>query len=332
MSAIDGPGEGVNFSFAMNLRAFIVAFLAVMIAGSAVHGQESNMVAGNIRAVKVDGTAWQIIDGSGQRERLGEGDFLRQGNTVETASDGRVVLLFENGSTIQLQPKTKFSVEAFMVDPFDAEKTDFRRITAEPTRSVTKIGVKEGVITAKIPKLQRSSTYDIGTPLGTAGIRGTVVTVSVSPNAAKFVVTEGMIQVTKDGQTFWISEGDSQQAEGDTRTGREGTQDEETVIIATEENYTPPPGEAAALAQQGQQFSETASQSIPAQPFSGAPQQQSGSTGDATTTGSTDGSDSGGGTGGSGGAPALPGGFGGGGGGSGGSSGGSSGGGGIYSN
>jgi hypothetical protein len=321
----------------MNYRPFIVALVAVIIAGPAVQGRESNMVAGNIRAVKVDGTAWQVIDGRGQRERLGEGDFLRQGNTVETASDGRVVLLFENGSTIQLQPKTKFSVEAFMVDPFDAEKTDFRRITAEPTRSVTKIGVKEGVITAKILKLQRSSSYDIGTPLGTAGIRGTVVTVSVSPNAAKFVVTKGMIQVTKDGQTFWISEGDSQQADGDSRTGREGTQGEETVIIATEESYTPPPGEVASLSQQGQQFSETANQSIPAQPFSGAPQQQSGSTGDAAATGSTDGSDSGGDSGGGagspGGAPALPGGFGGGGGGGGsGGSGGSSGGGGIYSN
>ena len=284
------------------------------------------MVPGNIRAVKVEGTAWQIIAGNDQRERLDEGDFLRQGNTVETASDSRVVLLFENGSTIQLQPKTKFSVEAFMVDPFDTEKTDFRQLTAEPTRSVTKIGVNDGVITAKIPKLKRSSSYDIGTPLGTAGIRGTVVTVSVSQTAAKFVVTEGMIQVTKDGQTYWIREGDSQQADGDTRTGREGTQEEETIVISTEEDYTPPPGEIAGLSQQGQQFSETSTQTIPAEPFSGAPQQQSGSTGDAGTTGTTDGGDSGGSAGGGGtGAPALPGGFGGGGGG------GSSGGGGIYS-
>ena len=327
MSAIDGPCSGVKLLTGMDKRSFIITLLAVLIADPAIRAQESNMVEGNIRAVKVDGTAWQLINGSGQRERLGEGDFLRQGNTVETAADGRVVLLFQNGSTIQLQPKTKFSVEAFMVDPFDVEKTDFRQLTAEPTSSVTKIGVNEGVITAKIPKLKRSSSYDIGTPLGTAGIRGTVVTVSVTPKAAKFVVTEGMIQVTKDGQTFWISEGDAQQADGDTRTGREGTQDEDTIVIATEEGYTPPPGEIDSLSQQGQQFSETASQSIPAEPFSGAPQQQSGSPGDAPTTGSNDGGDSGGSAGGGGTAPALPGGFGGGGGGSGGTSGG----GGIYS-
>ena len=103
----------------MNHRCLVVALLVSFLAGSAVHAQEGNMVPGNIRAVKVDGTAWQIIGGSGQRERLDEGDFLRRGNAVETASDSRVVLLFENGSTIQLQPKTKFSVEAFMVDTFD---------------------------------------------------------------------------------------------------------------------------------------------------------------------------------------------------------------------
>jgi hypothetical protein len=150
-----------------------------------------------------------------------------------------------------------------------------------------------------------------------------VVTVSVNRNAATFVVTQGMIQVTRNGQTFWVAEGAQQgqqgNQQGDTRTGREGTQDEETIIISTEENYTPPPGEVASLSQQGQQFSKTAAQSIPAEPFSGAPQQQSGS------TGSTEGGDSGGSGGGS--APALPGGFGGGGGG-----GGTSGGGSIYSN
>jgi hypothetical protein len=90
------------------------------------------------------------------------------------------------------------------------------------------------------------------------------------PTAASGVVpslhSEGkcLIQVTEDGQTFWFSEGDSQQADGDSRTGREGTRNEETVIISTEESYTPPPGEVATLAQQGQQFGETASPSIPA--------------------------------------------------------------------
>jgi len=289
------------------------------------------MVVGNVRVVKVDGTAWQIMGGNGQRERLKEGDFLRQGNTVVTDSKSTVLLLFQNGSTINLQPGTKFSIAQFLHDPFETERVDYRKISSEPSRSTTRVEVREGTITAKIPKLQRASSYSIATPLGTAGIRGTVVTVSVNPNAATFVVTEGMIQVTKDGRSFWVSEGDRQQAEGDTRTGRQGNLEEETIVIATDPDYTPPAGEIPALNQLGQQAGENAGQSIPQNPFEGAPQQQAGSGNAQSGTPTDAGTDGGGGTGGSGGGspPALPGGFGGGGGGGGG--GGSTGGGSQYS-
>lgn len=300
--------------------------------------QEAQMVPGNIRAIKVDGTAWQTIGNQGQRERLKEGDWLRQGNAVITSKDSRVILLFQNGSIVDLQPGTKFSVDQFLVDPFDAEKIDYRTIRKEPSRSTTKLRVDDGTITAKVAKLKPASAYNIVTPLGTAGIRGTVVTVSVNPNAATFVTIKGMIQVTKDGQTFWVA-ADSQQGQqqgdqqGDTRTGTEGNKQTQTLIISTDQNYTPPAGQVPNLTQQGQNFSQTANQSIPSNAFAGAPQQQAGPGGtqpDGQTGGEEDGGGSGGSGGSGGGAPALPPGFGGSGGG--GSGGGSSGGGGQYSN
>ena len=320
----------------------IVAATILSLACGAL-AQESQMVPGNIRAVKVDGTAWQTIGSQGQRQRLKEGDFLIQGNAVITSNDARVILLFQNGSTVDLQPGTKFSVDQFLVDPFDAEKIDCRTLRKEPTRSTTKLRVDDGTITAKVAKLKPASAYNIVTPLGTAGIRGTVVTVSVDPKAATFFVTEGMIQVTKNGQTFWVAEGAQQGQEGnqqgDTRTGTEGNEQTQTVIISTDPNYTPPAGQMQNLMQQGQNFSQTANQSIPDNAFAGAPQQQAGP-GDTQPGGQASGEDNGGdvgGTGGGGGsAPALPGGFGGGGGGGGssggGGGGGNSGGGGQYSN
>ena len=286
------------------------------------------MVPGHIRAIKVDGTAWQTIGSQGQRQRLKEGDFLIQGNAVITSNDARVILLFQNGSTVDLQPGTKFSVDQFLIDPFDAEKIDYRTIRKEPSRSTTKLRVDDGTITAKVARLKPASAYNIVTPLGTAGIRGTVVTVSVNRNAATFVVTQGMIQVTRNGQTFWVAEGAQQgqqgNQQGDTRTGTEGNEQTQTLILSTDPNYTPPAGQVPNLTQQGQNFSQTANQSIPTNPFAGAPPQQGGAGGTQPTGSEGDG----GGSGGSGGvAPALPGGFGGGGGG-----GGSSGGGGQYSN
>lgn len=292
----------------------IVALLVV--ATSAVAQQE--MVAGHIRAIKVEGTAWQMRGETGHRERLTEGDFLNPGNAVVTSDNSRVILLFQNGSTVNLQPGTRFSIDEFLIAPFDNESVDYQTINREPSFSTTKVRVDEGTITAKVAKLKRESSYDIVTPLGTAGIRGTVVTVSVTSQSATFVVTQGMVQVTKDGRTFWVSEGAEQGGEGDTRTGREGSEADETIIISTEEGFTPPAGEAAAFGQQGQEFAQETPENTPADPF-----------GDAPPAPESPGPDSGGGGGGT--PPPLPGGFGGGGGG-GTSGGGNSGGGGIYSN
>lgn len=293
------------------MNSLLKVFAALTLLAPCAMAQQE-MVAGHIRAIKVEGSAWQILGDNGRRERLTEGDFLRAGNAVVTSDNGRVILLFQNGSIVNLQPGTRFSIDQFLVAPFDTGAIDYQTIRKEPSLSTTKVRVDEGTITAKVAKLNRSSSYNIVTPLGTAGIRGTVVTVSVTPNTATFVVTEGMVQVTKDGQTFWVREGAEEGAEGDNRTGREGSEKEETIIISTEEGYQPPAGEAAAFGQQGQEFAEGTPENTPADPFGDAP------------SGTPDG---GGGGGGGGGNPPLPGGFGGGGGG-----GGNSGGGGIYSN
>jgi len=297
----------------------IALLLGVMVHASA---QDQPMVPGQIRAVKVQGNVWQVIKANGQKERLKEGDFFRQGNMIETTGNGSAVLLFDNGSVIDLRPNTKFSIDEFLVEPFDRDKVDYRSIRSEPSASVTGVHVKKGTITAKVAKLNRTSAYNISTPHGTAGIRGTVVTVSVDATATTFVVPEGSIQVTKSGEGFFVGGDTGQGQQGDTLTVTEGGQ--QALTISQDPSYTPPPGQIQELIQQGQQFSQTANQMIPEQPFSGAPADG----GPGTGTGADDGGGgSGGGSGGSA-PPALPGGFGGGGGGGGG---GTSGGGTIYS-
>ena len=255
MSAIDGPGGGVRLAAAMNHRAFIVAFLAVMIVGPAVHGRESNMVAGNIRAVKVEGTAWQIVSGSGQRERLQEGDFLRQGNAVETTGDGGVILLFDNGSTMNLRPNTIFSIDQFLRDPFEAEKVDYTSIKSEPSRSVTKVKVREGTMYFDIPKLDKGSVCDIANQVGTAGIRGTAGFVADNSMG----VTKGLVQVqTISGQTQSLGAG---QSTGITPQGDLGT----------------PPADAGNNMKGAENNSQNARQNTPSDAFAGAPQNQAAS-------------------------------------------------------
>ena len=91
----------------------LFAALALLIAPhlTSAQGRQNGMVPGQIKAVKVDGTVWQLLGSSGQRERLNAGDSLPQGSVVETAADGSAILLFDNGSTMNLRPSTKFSID-----------------------------------------------------------------------------------------------------------------------------------------------------------------------------------------------------------------------------
>ena len=307
----------------MPLCKFLTSAIAlVLVAGSAL--AQSNMVVGNVRAVSVTGTAFQDTK-KGQSIRLKEGDFLNQGSTVRTSGDARVILLFDNGSTIEVRPDTRFSIDEFLIDPLDTESIDYRSIKNEPTRSLTRVTVPQGNIITKTPKLNRGSSYDIGTPLGTAGIRGTVVNILVTRQASTFVVTEGRIEVSKGAQSFFIGEG-AQGTADNTRTGQAGDPAQQAVIVSTDQSYTPPPNQIGNMTQQAQQFSSAVSQSIPANAMTGAPAQEPASTTstDATSTDgtgtTTDSGDSGGSSGSSSGGapPPTMGGLGGGGGGGGG--------------
>jgi len=213
------------------------------------------MVAGHIRAIKVSGTVWQVMAGKGQKERLTEGEFLRQGNAIVTAGDGEALLLFDNGSTINVRPNSNFSINEFMREPFDAEQIDYRKLKAEPSRSVTKVAVKEGAIFFDTPKLKisKGSSYNISNPVGTAGIRGTAGFVAQDSMGC----TSGSFQATtQTGQAMTLTAG-------------------QTTGFAPGGNFGPPPGNAGENMQGAQQNSQTALQDVPSEPFSGAPSQSS---------------------------------------------------------
>lgn len=244
------------------MKRFFLPFLAILVGllNCQAPAQQSQMVAGNIRAVRIQGTVWKVAPSSGQRERLQEGTWLKQGNTVETADDGTAVLLFDNGSIMSIRPGTKFSIGEFLRDPFDAEKVDYKKIKSEPSRSVTKVKVSEGTAYFDIPKLQRGSECAIRNPVGTAGIRGTAGFVAQDSMG----VTEGLVQVqTQTGQTQSLGAGQS--------TG-----------FTSQGNFGPPPANAGENMSGAQQNSENKQQNTPDNAFEGAPASQSASQGDLT--------------------------------------------------
>jgi hypothetical protein len=164
---------------------------------------------------------------------------------------------------VVIQPETEFSIDRFITNPFDYDGIDYKTMTKEPSRSVTKLNVRSGDIFLNVVPLNKESKFDIVTPLGSAGIRGT----SLSVGSRGIVVAVGLVQA-------FSAAGQSQMLGANTGVG-----------LAT--------NGFSALSQQAisamiqaiinaiQQFRPT----LPANPFAGAPPQTpaDGGTGDETS-------------------------------------------------
>lgn len=204
----------------MLMKTFFIgtlSFVALSLIGTsqlfAAEGAE-----GNVRVLKVKGTV-TIVDSGKPAEPLKEGVFIHQNDLIKTGADSQTWLLFSNGTTVTVQPNSSFSVDKFLQTPFDSTQSDYTKIKNEPSISQTQISVNEGSIVADVRKLNKGSTFKIGTPIGVAGIRGTLIQVTVNTTAggqvsvtvnlpeglADFAATNGRQITLANGQTITVS-------------------------------------------------------------------------------------------------------------------------------
>lgn len=108
---------------------------------------------------------------------------ITMGTTVLTGAGGSVVLVFANGSTINLGRDSELDVETFLQDPFptDIKVSD---LTTEPSTSITKLNLAKGELVGNVKKLNTAagSKFDVNTPVGAAGIRGTTFRIVYRPD------------------------------------------------------------------------------------------------------------------------------------------------------
>ncbi len=152
------------------LAQFLAAILVLALVPSLASAE---MVVGNVRVIKVTGSSAKLLSPAGKTTALQEGMFIQQGAKIVTGGDSSVSLVFENGSSVEVEPSSSFSIDEFVQDPFSSENLDYKTIDKAPSRSVTKISVPQGSIIFNVAKQKPGSTFDIVTPVGVAGIRGT---------------------------------------------------------------------------------------------------------------------------------------------------------------
>lgn len=159
-----------------NLSRWFLSLLALSLSAAV-----ASAVPGRAEVRKVTGRA-SVSNSTGTRSAA-VGMELRSGDTITT----------ELGSTVDLW--LGLNGEALRVDPDSTLKLDTLDISNVRERTVTtSLNLTKGGVTGHlVNKLTKASKYEIRTPSGVAGIRGT--TFSLTPSG-RLVVTVGVVNFT----------------------------------------------------------------------------------------------------------------------------------------
>lgn len=135
---------------------------------------------GNMNAFLVRGDVTLIDNSTGESKPLSKGDTFKDNTTVVTGDNSTAVILFSNGSSVAVRPNSELDIENFQQEPFDPAKGTFLTLTEDPSMSRTQLALDNGTIAGETKKLSFQSEYNVRTPLGSAGIRGTKWATSVT--------------------------------------------------------------------------------------------------------------------------------------------------------
>ena len=152
-----------------------------------------------------------FLDAAGATtEAVKVGDLIPRSYTATTGVGSEMTILLTNGTLITLVEKTRMKLKTFEQEPFDPRGRKVKDLEVEPSSSEVGIELDAGSLIIKTKKLNKSSSFDIYSPLGTAGIRGTEFQMALDPaQGVQLDVTESTVAFTPPGggQPIAVSEG-----------------------------------------------------------------------------------------------------------------------------
>ena len=171
-------------------------FLTTLLA-TQVWGQK-----GSVIVIQTKGLVEAISPtGSKLKEPVVRGSVLPEGYSIKTNLFSESVLLLSNGTTATIQENSVFKLIEFKQAPFDAQNQSFGQLENEPSTSTVSIEMEIGSLVVQTKKLNKTSSFSIQTPTGTAVIRGTQFQLASSPNTGmQLDVAESQVAFTPAGQ------------------------------------------------------------------------------------------------------------------------------------
>jgi hypothetical protein len=138
------------------------AFLIFVIIGVPAWGAES--IAGSVK--KAQGGS--VVHRGAETLPAREGMHLLVDDVLQTSADGRLGVIFQDGTRISLGPNTELKIDRFVYEPADGKFALLLRLA-------------RGVLTYVSGKIAKFSPQSVGvqTPVGIVGLRGTHFAVSI---------------------------------------------------------------------------------------------------------------------------------------------------------
>ncbi|MCL4176539.1 MAG: FecR domain-containing protein [Verrucomicrobia bacterium] len=164
------------------LIACVAVLVGVVAMTSAQAAQSGKAVVRSVsgEAQYSDGGAWLP---------LSAGKELMPGSAVRTANDSKVVLfLDQNGPLVMLTENTTLGIDKLSFEP-----------TGVDTIIETQLDLKSGRIVGIAKKLSATSKYEVKTPSGVAGIRGTEYSISATGEVYVLDGSVVVVSVRPDG-------------------------------------------------------------------------------------------------------------------------------------
>ena len=151
---------------------------------------------GDIRVIEVHGPPAVIVMADGSTPPIRVNDTIPPGSTVKTPADSSLKLLFANGAILILQPRSELKLTRFASKDALPMQTTTGHRPSELSKSHTDLDLQSGAALLDVPPLKKESKFQVTTPLGIAGIRGTRFYVSIRNDRAAVGVAEGLVITT----------------------------------------------------------------------------------------------------------------------------------------
>ncbi|MDX2187081.1 MAG: FecR domain-containing protein [Opitutaceae bacterium] len=152
------------FLFALAMLAFVDG-----------HGQTvAYQVPARATVIKISGEAFVLSADRQFKIPLQVGAKLQQGQTLVTEKGSSLVLVMPTGTTLQMAEDTTLGIDEFTQTSFKST-AKLGELKSEPSVSTTRLNLVRGEILSDVKKLNRDggSSFEVRTPIGAAGIRGT---------------------------------------------------------------------------------------------------------------------------------------------------------------